>query len=299
MFFLMYNELVSKVATYWLCRGGHVIRLALLLLFSLSINVAFATTRHVVVFVEEPLFGPDEPASPAQRETASELARALTRRLLALKIEKHDLENGATILENVTEKLSSADLILQLLLEVNGKGFKYKAQLYLRSQSKWIILAERVLSSASAEALKKIIVDELIPNFIVRAHEVAHPDGPPILFADCVYPPPADIAIAVARRYVGGLSEEPGLSDHFAVIRLVPLIESDFNWWCSLEERPIGRPNTTTVYGLIDQVGQPEVSIVVSNSGGEHPGKPIPLDPGNWPTFLKRVAETVKGLMNE
>ncbi len=290
-----------------------MVHIALMALFLIGVDIPMAAAApHLIVLVEEPYVDPNEPPSRAQRETALELVDALTRRVLQLSIQEHMVESGAKLIERGdAAAVNNADLVFQLLIQVSERGFRYQAQLYSRQRQEWIPIDSRLLKTTSAETLASMIADDALPALVVHAHEISRAGGRPILFADCVFPPSLNatsmeqLAESASLRYAGKLSGEAALLSRFGVIRLVPPIQTDYQWWCVHLQRPrlgLLRPDTITVHGSIEQLsqGRPEVLIVISNRERIVPSREtIPLDPQDWPAFLKRVAETVEGLTHE
>ncbi|MCK1626564.1 hypothetical protein IVA98_26075 [Bradyrhizobium sp. 160] len=285
-----------------------MIRLGLVLFTLMTVDAALAAPRQVTVLVEEPYLDPDDPPTKEQADIAADLKEVLARRILEIQIEHHVTVDGTAA---PSTALNSADLIFQVLLTVGQKGFRYQAQLYERVRNTWIRLDSRLLKTASPETLGKAISDDVLPALVVRVHEVAQGSDRPILFADCVFAPSTGasgvepLAWSVSQRYPTQLSGNATLIHRFGVIRLVPPFPNDYQWWCVQLQRPrLGslRSDTLTVHGSIEQLspGKPEVFIVVSSRDRNLTSREtIPLDLQDWPAFLKRVTETVEGLLNE
>lgn len=285
-----------------------MIHIALALFALLTVDAAIAAPRHVTVLVEEPYLDPEDPPTSEQADTAADLKEALAQRILGMQIENHVTADGAAA---DAAALNNADLIFQVLLKVGRKGFRYQAQLFERARNTWIRLEGRLLKSASAEVLGKAIADDVLPALVVRLHEIAQAGGRPIMFADCVFAPQTGasgvepLARSVSQRYPAQLSGKASLVQKFGVVRLVPPLLNDYQWWCVQLQRPrlgLLRPDTITIHGSIEQLspGKPEVFIVVSSRDRNLTSREtIPLDLQDWPAFLKRVTETVEGLLNE
>ena len=289
-----------------------MIHLALLLMTMFGIDVALAASRDLIVIVEEPYIDSSNLPTPEQRETVGELREALTRRILELQIEYHEKWDGmAAVQQGDVARIKKADVIFQVLFKVDGRGLKYEAQLYERDRDKWIPVSARPLKWASAEKLETLIADDLLPRLVVRAHEIAKAAGPPILFTDCVFAPLNNTAIeplarSVSQQYASRLAREISLIRRFGVVRLVPPVPTDFQWWCVHLQRPrLGslRSDTITVYGLIEQLSPTvlaQVLIVVGRPDRNVTSREyIPLDPQDWEASLKRIAEIVEGLTND
>jgi hypothetical protein len=244
---------------------------------------------------------------------AGEIQDDVTGRVLELQIGDYVSANGALAADNHdTETFSQADVIVQVLLDVSGKGYTTKANLYDKATSKWFSFGGRTFSERPGQKpVTELIVDEVLPQVLVRLFELS--SQRPVLFADCLFPQPNDdpmepLARQYSVEYGTRLEASLTLRQKFTVMPLVTTANPTFfRWWCVTLQNPrvgILRDETTTVHGyILPSIApqKPNLFLQVRRpSQAFHPRiVTLPFDPQDGNNLLIRIIESVEQMTND
>jgi hypothetical protein len=236
-------------------------------------------------------------------------------RFLQINIDGHILLDGReAVSAGESDKLLSANFVVQVITTVSRLGFLVKARIFDSGSQTWSEIGQRSFGDQPLPKLESLIANETIPPILIRILEIAQPSDRGVLFADCLAPASQDDLAMQAGRilshtYPNKLKSNPTLKTAFSVVPLVnTTLNQFFTWWCvelSPQRRGMLRDNTLTISGSIENIklsptspSQLYVSIMAKKLDHVLTSDLVPLDLTDTPTTAKNIDKAIEELAN-